>query len=45
MDMANLSKELNEFLTRKQKIDVMLKEQGWVAGDRAKIILEVDTKQ
>ena len=23
----------------------MLKEQGWVAGDRAKIILEVDTKQ
>ena len=29
----------------KQKIDVMLKEQGWVAGDRAKIILEVDTKQ
>ena len=29
----------------KQMIDVMLKEQGWVAGDRAKIILEVDTKQ
>ncbi len=42
---ANLSKELNEFLTRKQKIDVMLKEQGWVVGDRSKIIVEVDTKQ
>ncbi len=42
---ATLSKELNEFLTRKQKIDVMLEEQGWVAGDRTKIIVEVDTKQ
>ena len=40
-----MSKELNEFLTRKHKIDVMLKEQGWVVGDRTKIILEVDTKQ
>jgi type I restriction enzyme R subunit len=40
-----LSKELNEFLTRKQRIDVMLKEQGWVVGDRTKIIVEVDTKQ
>lgn len=37
--------ELNEFLTRKQKIDVLLREQGWVVGDRAKIITEVDTKQ
>ncbi|VVB94135.1 Type III restriction enzyme, res subunit [uncultured archaeon] len=37
--------ELNEFLTRKQMIDVMLKEQGWVVGDRGKIIIEVDTKQ
>ena len=23
----------------------MLKEQGWVVGDRGKIIVEVDTKQ
>jgi len=37
--------ELNEFLTRKQKIDVLLREQGWVVGDRTKIITEVDTKQ
>ncbi len=37
--------ELNEFLTRKQKIDVLLKEQGWVVDDRTKIITEVDTKQ
>jgi len=37
--------ELNEFLTRKEKIDVLLKEQGWVVGDRSKIITEVDTKQ
>ncbi|MCZ7392154.1 MAG: DEAD/DEAH box helicase family protein [Candidatus Methanoperedens sp.] len=37
--------ELNEFLTRKQMIDVMLKEQGWVVGDRTKVIVEVDTKQ
>jgi len=37
--------ELNEFLTRKQKIDVLLKEQGWVVGDRKNVITEVDTKQ
>jgi len=37
--------DLNEFLTRKEKIDVLLKEQGWVVGDRSKIIVEVDTKQ
>jgi type I restriction enzyme R subunit len=37
--------ELNEFLTRKQMIDVMLKEQGLVVGDRTKVIVEVDTKQ
>ncbi|MFZ3168335.1 MAG: DEAD/DEAH box helicase family protein [Candidatus Methanoperedens sp.] len=40
-----MSKDLNEFLTRKQRIDVMLKEQGWIVGDRGKIIVEVDTKQ
>ena len=40
-----MSKDLNEFLTRKERIDVMLKEQGWVVGEREKIIVEVDTKQ
>jgi type I site-specific restriction endonuclease len=40
-----LSMELNEFLTRKQKIDALLREQGLVVGNRAKIITEVDTKQ
>ena len=37
--------DLTEFQTRKQKIDVLLKEQGWVAGDRSKVIIEVDTRQ
>ncbi len=37
--------ELNEFLTRKQKIDVLLREQGWVVGNRTKVITEVDTRQ
>lgn len=37
--------DLNEFETRKQKIDVLLKEQGWIVGDGRKVIIEVDTKQ
>lgn len=37
--------DLNEFQTRKQKIDVLLKEQGWDISDRSRVILEVDTKQ
>lgn len=37
--------QLTEFLTRKQKIDVLLREQGWVVGNRANVISEVDTKQ
>ncbi|MCK5109338.1 MAG: type I restriction endonuclease subunit R, partial [Methanosarcinales archaeon] len=37
--------DLNEFETRKQKIDVLLKEQGWIVGDGTKVIIEVDTKQ
>jgi len=37
--------DLNEFNTRKQKIDVLLREQGWVVGDRKNVITEVDTKQ
>jgi type I restriction enzyme R subunit len=36
---------LTEFETRKQKIDVLLREQGWHVDDRSKVILEVDTKQ
>lgn len=37
--------DLNEYQTRRQKIDVLLKEQGWRVGDRSKVIAEVDTKQ
>lgn len=37
--------DLNEFKTRKFKIDVMLREQGWSVEDRDKVVLEVDTKQ
>lgn len=37
--------DLNEFQTRKQKIDVLLKEYGWDVFDRSKVIIEVDTKQ
>jgi type I restriction enzyme R subunit len=37
--------DLNEFQTRKLKIDVLLKEQGWNVDDRSKVVLEVDTKQ
>lgn len=37
--------DLNEFYTRKQKIDVLLREQGWIVGDRRSVITEVDTKQ
>ena len=45
LPIANSGIELNEFETRKQKIDVLLKEQGWKVGDGSKVILEVDTKQ
>ena len=37
--------DLNEFQTRKQKIDILLQEQGWDVGNRSKVVLEVDTKQ
>lgn len=37
--------DLNEFQTRTQKIDVLLKEHGWDISDRSKVIVEVDTKQ
>lgn len=35
----------NEFKTRIEKIDVLLKEQGWNVKDRTKVLVEVDTKQ
>lgn len=37
--------DLNELQTRKQRIDILLKEQGWDVADRASVIPEVDTKQ
>ena len=37
--------DLNELQTRKQKIDVLLREQGWDVADRASAVLEIDTKQ
>lgn len=36
---------MNELQTRKKKIDVFLKEQGWNVDDRGSVITEVDTKQ
>lgn len=37
--------DLNEYQTRRQKIDVLLREQGWDIANRSHIIPEVDTKQ
>src|SRR3989344_8394395 len=37
--------DLNEFRTRTEKIDVLLKEEGWNVKDRTKVLVEVDTKQ
>ena len=36
---------LNEYLTRKLRIDVFLKEQGWDINDPSMIRVEIDTKQ
>ena len=36
---------LSEAQTRKLKIDVLLREQGWDVSDRSRIVAEVDTKQ
>ena len=36
--------DLNEFQTRKQKIDVLLKEQGWIVGDGSKVIIDTSMK-
>ncbi len=35
----------NEFRTRLEMIDVLLKEQGWVVSDRSRVLVEVDTRQ
>lgn len=35
----------NEFRTRLEMIDVLLKEQGWVVSDRSRVLAEVDTRQ
>ena len=35
----------NEFQTRLEMIDVLLKEQGWIVSDRSRVLMEVDTKQ
>ncbi len=37
--------DITEAQTRKEKIDVLLKEQGWDVKDSTKVIIEVDTKQ
>jgi type I restriction enzyme R subunit len=36
---------LNEFQTRKQRIDVFLKDQGWDVDDPSMVRVEIDTKQ
>jgi len=36
---------LSEHQTRLQKIDILLKEQGWDVRNRSQVIVEVDTKQ
>jgi len=36
---------LTEYQTRLQKIDVLLREQGWDVRNRSQVIVEVDTKQ
>jgi len=37
--------DLNEFRTRREKIDVALAEQGWKVGNPSQVRVEVDTKQ
>ncbi|MBI5398233.1 type I restriction endonuclease subunit R, partial [Candidatus Woesearchaeota archaeon] len=38
-------KNLSEWRTRKEKIDVQLKDAGWDVRDAGKVWIEVDTKQ
>ena len=35
----------SELRTRKDKIDVLLKEHGWDVEDKSKVLIEIDTKQ
>lgn len=35
----------SEYLTRKTRIDILLKEQGWLVSNKNQILEEVDTKQ
>ena len=37
--------DLSEWRTRKEKIDVFLKQSGWDTRDSTRVVLEVDTKQ
>lgn len=37
--------DLNEFRTRKELIDISLKEMGWDVDDRSLVRVEIDTKQ
>ncbi len=37
--------DITEAQTRKEKIDVLLREQGWDVKDSTKVMIEVDTKQ
>ena len=37
--------DLNEFRTRKEKIDISLGEQGWKVDNPSQVRVEVDTKQ
>ncbi len=43
--MADENEDINEYLTRKQKIDILLKEQGWNVKDKSQVVIEVDTRQ
>ena len=37
--------DLNEFQTRRQKIDVFLAKSGWDVEDKTKVLVEIDSKQ
>lgn len=36
---------LSEYLTRRDKIDLFLKQSGWDVKDQTRVVIEVDTKQ
>jgi len=41
----NVVKDSSEWLTRKEKIDILLRQAGWDMRDSTQVVLEVDTKQ